>query len=361
MSIENEAQTMKRVIYVVDVGSPTGGMAWARLEDDSTAIPTGSADFERAASRIAEDLRSGAAVAIGFEAPGCVPVPVDVVMLGKARTGEVRAGISRPWSYGAGAYVTTMAIQLSAWLLRSVRAQVGEEALPRLTLDPASWTQSANVLLWEAFVSGPGHARAPNAHGVSEHIQDAATAAAAFRAWWSTLPRSPTAISCDPGIATFGATALWAGWTTDIGMLSQEPLVLWPDQPLGVNVVLDAPSSANVAPESGGAPGAKTPNEAVDAMDEGPPASAAILSLACGDSHSFWRNHQIATQITDFDLLNSLVGASPSQARQCEVSFDGGTTWQSLVLRAAATNQICWRGHNVRASVASKVAALVRT
>ena len=153
----------------------------------------------------------------------------------------MREGTSRPWSYGAGAYVTTMGIQIGAWLLRDVLDQVRRAKpgapLPDITLDPAAWLRSATdiaspdetatpgVLLWEAFVSGPGHARAPNARGVSEHIQDAATAAVAFRSWCSILPRSPSAVSCDSPIATLGAIALWAGWTKDLALLSQQPLV----------------------------------------------------------------------------------------------------------------------------------------
>jgi hypothetical protein len=349
---------MKRVIYVVDVGSPKGGLAWARLEDDSTATPTGSADFARAAGRIAGDLRSGSAVAIGFEAPGCVPVPASVAMLAKARTGEVRAGTSRPWSYGAGAYVTTMGIQLGAWLLREIGAQLGEAPLPCLTLDPAAWTHGAGVLLWEAFVSGPGHARAPNTYGVSEHIQDAATAAAAFRTWWSTLPRVPSAVSCERRIATFGAIALWAGWSTDIGMLSQEPLVLWPDQPLGANVVPDA--LQNSSPDGVDASPTATPAGPDEEVDEEVSNSAAILSLACGDTHSFWRSHQLANQTADFDLLASLLAASPSRARRCELSFDGGTTWQSLIVRSTSANQISWKAHSARGSATAKIATLVR-
>jgi hypothetical protein len=262
-----------------------------------------------------------------------------------------------------------MAIQIGAWLLRNVLEQVqGTKpgaTPPHITLDPAAWvrtakdgastqgTGAAGVLLWEAFVSGPGHARAPNAHGVSEHIQDAATAAVAFRAWCSILPRSPTAVSCDSPIATLGAIALWAGWTKDITLLSQQPLVLWPDHPLGANVVLDDEASATNAAEN--------PSHTSDHIGDDAVFSAASLSVICGDSHSIWRHHQDGSHMADFQLLVSRFGTSSSLERECNVTFDGGVTWQSLVLRMVTENQICWKGYNARASKASKIVALVRT
>jgi hypothetical protein len=346
---------MERVIYVVDVGSPKGGLAWARLEDQPKAIPTGSANFEWAATRIARDLRAGVAVALGFEAPGCIPVPADATLLAKARTGEVREGQSRPWSYGAGAYVTTMAIQLGAWLLREINAQLGTKDPPKVTFDPSDWPETTSVLLWEAFVSGPGHARKPNSSGVSKHIQDAATAAKAFQLWWSTRPRPPSAVSCDPRIATFGAVALWARWTADIAILSQEPVVLWPDQPFGEDVVPDS-SVPDAVDTSRGV----SSTDDVDAIEDDATNSAAILSVACGDSYSLWRSHQTKGQLAEFDLLSNIVGASSSQARRCDVSFDGGTTWHALTLRRISENQISWRGYDAHGTSDSRVTAVVR-
>ena len=113
-SINKLGRPMQHLIYVVDIGSPRAGLAWARLQSDVDAMPTGGSNLSRLATRIACDISAGASVAIGFEAPGFIPVPTDVAMLGKARTGEVREGTSRPWSHGAGAYVTTMAIQIGA-------------------------------------------------------------------------------------------------------------------------------------------------------------------------------------------------------------------------------------------------------
>jgi hypothetical protein len=359
---------MPHVIYVVDIGSPRAGLAWARLQDEVGAIPTGGAELAHLATCIARDISAGASVAIGFEAPGFIPVPTEAAMLGRARTGEVREGVSRPWSYGAGAYVTTMAIQIGAWLLRNVREQVQTArpgvSLPQVTLDSVGWAQTRkdvagvqgtcapSLLLWEAFVSGPGHARQPNAHGVSEHIQDAATAALAFSAWCSTIVRAPTAVSCDSPISTLGAIAIWAGWTKDIYFLSQQPLVLWPDQPLGANVVLHE-ARATTATEN--------PVATPEALGSATSSRAATLSVICGDSHSFWRSHQGGGHMTDFDLLVGLLEAPSPLNRHWDVSFDRGVTWHPLVLRMVGRDQISWKGYDARASKASKVVAFVRT
>jgi hypothetical protein len=354
---------MNRVIYVVDVGAPQAELAWARLEVDPSALPTGSADLTFASEQIAADLRSGAPVAIGFEAPGFLPVPVEISLLGKARPGEVRGNTSRPWSYGAGAYVTTMASHVG-WILRDIRARLSDSALPGLTLDPEAWTHSGGVLLWEAFVSGAGHAREKSATGVSEHIQDAATAAQAFRAWWSEDPRPSTAVSCSPRINTFGAMALWAGWTDDLAILTQECLVLWPDASLTTPVLVD-----NNSPAAGVTRGVGTgANASVSTSDRalgGHNASEAdtalgVVSLICGDSHSFWRSHQGIDEAEGFEVLAQLLQASPAQSRRCDVTFDGGATWIPLVLRLVSGKQISWKGHNASASAAGTVRTLVR-
>ena len=287
-------------------------------------------------------------------------MPVEISLLGKARTGEVRGNTSRPWSYGAGAYVTTMAIHVGSWLLRDIRTRLSGNALPGLTIDPEAWTHSAGVLLWEAFVSGPGHARGKSATGVSEHIQDAATAAAAFRAWWSTHPHPPSAVSCSPRINTFGAIALWAGWTDDVSMLSQECLVLWPDASLATRALLDNNSPRKEGASRRAGTGPNAPFTAADHDASDVPAASGVVSLICGDSHSFWRSHQGIDEAENFEALAHLLQGSPARSRGCDVSFDGGTTWTPLVLRLVSGMQISWKGHNASASASAKVRALVR-
>jgi hypothetical protein len=242
-----------------------------------------------------------------------------------------------------------MVIPIGAWLLRQVRLELGELRLPGLTLDPEAWPATARVLLWEAFVSGPGHARGANERGVSAHVQDAATAAAAFRAWFSGAPRSASAVRCEAAIATFGAIALWSGWSTDVALLSQQPLVIWPDQPLGANVVPDAVTEGAAAEQA----------EDLEATAAAPVASATV-SLSCGDSHSFWLAHQTGAQLEAFDVIAKLLRASERGMRRCDVSFDGGTTWAPLVLRLVSPKQVSWKGISARASAKSPVAVLVR-
>ena len=329
------------VVYVIDVGSPSEGLAWARLAVAPSAPATGSNDLPAAARRIVADLKANEGVAIGFEAPGCIPVPFDPQHLGKARNGEVRGDVSRPWSYGAGAYVTTMAMHIGAWLLREVRSEFDDFSLPRLTLDPTAWLErKAQLLLWEAFISGPGHARSANEHGVSEHIQDAATAAIAFRAWLSANPRMPSAVTCESGLSTLGAIAVWSRWCHDINMLAQEPFVLWPSEPFGQHVVLDCwtPPNPNVEPRTEG--------------NSPPPEPGIVLCVQCGDSHSVWRNHQqTEEQATDFARLMELLSDLP---REFQTRFADGA-WRRLKLRRASDIQMCWSAYNAEASAADRI------
>ena len=88
--------------------------------------------------------------------------------------------------------------------MRSILSKLGDSPALGLTLDPSVWPVNAKVLLWEAFVSGPGHARSPNALGVSQHVQDAATGAA-YR--WSDALAAPI---CVPRTSRYRTRAVWA-------------------------------------------------------------------------------------------------------------------------------------------------------
>jgi hypothetical protein len=236
---------VNRVVYAIDVGSPKKGLAWARVECSAeAAVVTGQKNLERAVSRIEKDLSSEIAVAIGFEAPCFLPVRKSISDLALARTGESLPGNqSRPWSASAGAYVATMGIPIGCWLLRAIREKFAGKQPPPLTLDPENWKKSGGILLWEAFVSGKGHARSSNKSGVNVHIQDAGTAAVAFRNWWDSEPRPPSVVTCkedEECISTLGAMVLWAGWPGNLELLKERPHVLWPTEPYGKDIVLDS-------------------------------------------------------------------------------------------------------------------------
>jgi len=183
---------------------------------------------------IVNDLRSSLPVSLGFEAPLFVPVAQDFQQLNRARNQEPSA-----WSFGAGAYVTAVAVPLMSYVLRHIHEKLNPA--PRVTLDPAEWmprgASGPQLHLWEAFVWGPGHARAVNGAGLEPHVQDAATAALAFVHWEGMETRPDSDITAANPFSTVGAAVLWSGLSTDIGLLHKDVLVLRPQQVLGAGVL----------------------------------------------------------------------------------------------------------------------------
>lgn len=214
-----------RVIYAVDVGAPGSGLAWARLAPRDGQSPCGSTDY---------DLRAELPVALGFEAPLFLPVASASCDLTRARHNE-----PGPWSFGPGAYVTTIVIPLMALTLRHIRSEF--DPPPRVSLDAEQWLAPvpfrSNLLLWEAFVWGAGKARAPNAAGLPADVQDAATALRAFVRWEATEPRPPSNVAAQDPISTVGAALLWSRLDSDLGLLHQPTLVLRPTEAMGADVV----------------------------------------------------------------------------------------------------------------------------
>lgn len=89
----------------MDVGAPGGGLAWARLAPQVEKATCGSTDYDLFLERLDRDLRAKLPVALGFEAPLFLPVASIIGDLTRARFNE-----PGPWSFGAGAYVTTVVI-----------------------------------------------------------------------------------------------------------------------------------------------------------------------------------------------------------------------------------------------------------
>lgn len=228
--------TKARSIYAVDVGSPKNGLAWARLREDEST-PTGGVDLNVLCTAMVSDLVEGRAVCMGFEAPVFLPVAHEANDLCKARLGER----GRPWSAGAGVYVSAVVLPVAAWILERTALGCGAER-PRLSFQTEDWAGTAFAqtepvfLIWEAFVSGRGHAREPNEYGLPEHVQDAATAAVVFKEWSGRDPRPPSHVSTDRALNTVAAAALWAGWDVGTLALHTSALVLWPEECLGAGV-----------------------------------------------------------------------------------------------------------------------------
>jgi hypothetical protein len=222
---------MEITTYCCDVGSTTRGrFAWVRLSGSEPTV-RGGASISDCTDKIAADLERRRVVTLGFECPLFIPVPTTRNCPGGGRAGDGNRSCFAP----AGGYVATLGLQQLAYLLRGVRQRVTRAV--RARLDWMTWTRGDpdEVLLWEAFVSGPGHTRD------GDHRRDAASAALRF----SEMCRSgsiSTSVSAAGPEVTFslaGAAALWAGWAEDIGVLRQPVLVVKPEKPCSAAFVQD--------------------------------------------------------------------------------------------------------------------------
>ena len=142
------------VVYAVDVGSiAQGNFAWARVARlADTPEDTSGDDICDLVEAISVDLRQGRRVALGFECPVFIPVRDVPAQLTTKRLGEG----NRPWSAGAGTGALATGLAQSVYVLRKLREaaeKTGSYVTP--TLDAAQFIAGeANLLLWEAFVSG---------------------------------------------------------------------------------------------------------------------------------------------------------------------------------------------------------------
>jgi hypothetical protein len=218
-----ERDEAKRVIYACDVGSTlAGNFGWVRVEpkrSEPETVPAGCSDIRTLVAKIAEDLRCGYSIALGFEAPLFIPVPRSADDLSKGREGEDGC----PFSAQAGAYVTTLGMHQAAWVLREIYCSCSE--ICTFTLNPQDWppTTSRQLLFcWEAFVAGS----AKGEDKEQSHVRDAATAAMAFLCREEDLMKS-NKVAAERPLSLIGAAALWSGWTTDPKILhhNQTPVI----------------------------------------------------------------------------------------------------------------------------------------
>jgi hypothetical protein len=130
--------------------------------------------------------------------------------LGQARQGEAFDGWSRPWSAWAGTSALATGLVQMAWMLERIGA-----ASPGLacTTQPERWQRrDAALLLWEAFVTGPGK---PIHEGFSQHATDAAAAADTFAGRLEEATLTVSDVTCEPStpLNLAAAAALFAGLT----------------------------------------------------------------------------------------------------------------------------------------------------
>lgn len=159
-------------VIAVDVGSLLN-IGWWR--DSPSQDPTSGRDLDSLVDAVTSDLLAGAAVALGFEAPLFVPVPSTQAELNRQRVGEK----GRPWCAGAGTGALALGIQQSTYVFSAL----AQRLRPRVTFDPAALLNGeADLLVWEAFVSG----KAKNRAALHPHIDDARLAVREFRSRLST-------------------------------------------------------------------------------------------------------------------------------------------------------------------------------
>lgn len=207
----------KVVIYCADVGSiPRKKFGWARVEQSDARAERyrGGRQIEELVNAVTTDLRGGASVALGFEAPLTVPVPEAAEKLGGSRPGDG----DRSWSAAAGAAALATGIVQTAWVLRKVFRACGPT---HISFTWEEFRGQGGLLLWEAFVT-----KQQAVSGDSDcHMRDALTAARWFRGSLLDLteraaPEMPSSLSL------IVSAALWSGLTSDVSLLHSRCLVL---------------------------------------------------------------------------------------------------------------------------------------
>ena len=207
-------------IYCCDVGSTREeNFGWACVSRASTGASFiyGGHSIGDCAACIKGDLAEGAVVTLGFESPLFLPIPRREDQLGCGRLGES----SRSCFASVGSSVATLGLHQLAFLLTSIR-----QPNTILSLDWQKWNASRprELLLWEAFVSGPAHTTD------GDHRRDAATAAWSFAEMYQAGPLA-TAVEVSNDAEVFslvGAAALSSGWVTAPRVLRTPVLVLKP-------------------------------------------------------------------------------------------------------------------------------------
>lgn len=206
------------LVAAVDVGSPKN-MGWATNRGTS-----GCRRPDALLDEIAREIRTGAPVVIGFEAPLWVPRARDYDRMTSNR-GGIEARMSRPWSAGAGCGALAAGVANVAWIFSALYDTCG----------PISCTSQldrfvrgeAQILVWEAFVSGASKA--------STHDGDADLAVKAFDLEW---PYPVSAIAHEASVNLAVSAVLAAGHTILLDEIGLAGIVI-----AAVDAFADKPSA----------------------------------------------------------------------------------------------------------------------
>lgn len=179
------------LIAAIDVGSPAK-IGWATSRNES-----GCGHLDPLIDIVAAQLASGKKVALGFEAPCWIPRgrPLNRIT---ANRGGIEARMSRPWSAGAGCGSLAAGIANAAWVFEALLSRCG--AVTATVRPDSLLTGKADLLVWEAFVSGKLKA--------VTHEGDAELAVAAFQSAW---PHVVTAVEEEAAVNLLAASLLATG------------------------------------------------------------------------------------------------------------------------------------------------------
>ncbi|MFZ4434371.1 MAG: hypothetical protein ACOYOQ_14360 [Microthrixaceae bacterium] len=200
---------------MLDVGSARN-LGWWRVSSDCVG---GGRDLLELIEVLGDDLRSGSPVALGLECPLWIPRARSTADLGRAR--PVDGG--RSWSAGAGPIVLAYGLQEIVFIIDELLLRVPAVVA---TTHLGSWQRDeAQLLLWEAFVSGRGKDR----EAAEPHISDARAAAVEFAS-----RRSTDSLRRDQSIPSSVSIAALALFTTQVAtagdVLGTTPLVVRVDE-----------------------------------------------------------------------------------------------------------------------------------
>lgn len=176
-------------------------------------------DLDECVRSLASALNEGP-LALGFEAPMYVPVRSVPDDLTKARAGECRDGVNRPFSASAGSTVTVTAMVVVPYVLAGLRRLVptGEA-----TLDWRRYLQEPDgLLLFEAFVTNQRKS------ADTRHVEDARLAASHLLQCASAGVAVTSAVHEPTCFSVLGAMMLRTGWSANPNVVGEECLVVRP-------------------------------------------------------------------------------------------------------------------------------------
>ena len=173
---------------------------------------SGSQEIHDLANDVADKLKEGDKVALGFECPLWVPVRETPERLTRGR----RAEGSPSWASRTGASALATGLAEVPWILQGIRRKL-REPYPKVFLNWDSFQKSeGGLFIWEAFVSG--------AAKTGSHTGDARVGICDFV---KALPSPQTFVHpCSRTRSLIGEALLWSGWSEDLCLLCEPCIVI---------------------------------------------------------------------------------------------------------------------------------------